>query len=247
MKSDERLLDDLRKMPANPVQTSGQNGAAADANYNSEASPVIVSSPSLDEIFFEMNTKSAALESESAVTEINSTMDGRLDALSLALPDFPELSNIEAPITEPIAATPTALVETAPEIQPEETPPAPSGSTAIVEVTESSVAASAYAQTELVNLPETMSESSAAKSGEPWLPSSEANAEIEAGVPAVVPALAENEAALFMQNEAQASPLEEREALAKNGSGWTAFRERAAGWIRRAFAKLMTIVGMRSA
>jgi segregation and condensation protein B len=247
LKTDERLLDDLRKMPANPAQTAALNGAtAAGTNHKSEASPVIVESPSLDEIFLEVNAKSTDLENETAITEINSTTEASLDALSLALPDFPELSNIEAPIPEPVAATPPGPVETPSEIKPEESPPAQSVSTAIVEVTEGA-AASAYAQTELVNLPETMPESSTAKSEALWLLSPEANAEFELDAPAEVSTLAENEANLLLQNEAQALPLDTREALEKSGSRWTVLRERAAGWIKRAFAKLMTMVGVRSA
>jgi segregation and condensation protein B len=193
LKTDERLLDDLRKMPArafepaNAVQTADLNGAtAAGTDHKSEASPVIVRSTSLDEIFLEVHADSADLESDTAITENNSTTDAALDALSLALPDFPELSNIEAPIAEPLAATPTDLAEAAPEIQSEEPPPAQSVSTA-------------------------------------------------------------NDTNLLLQNEAQASQLDARETLDKNGSRWTTLRGRAAGWIKRAFAKLMTMVGMRSA
>jgi hypothetical protein len=91
-----------------------------------------------------------------------------------------------------------------------------------------------------------MPEISAEKSEASWAPSSEANAEIEVDAPVGVSALAENEANLLLQNEAQTHPLEARETLTKNGSGWTTLRERAAGWIKRAFAKLMTFVGMRS-
>ncbi len=248
LKTDERLLNDLGKMPANPVQTDDLNGAtAAGTNYKSEASPVIVKSPSLDEIFFEVNSNSADLESETAVTEINSATEASLDALSLALPDFPEVSNIEAPIAEPVTATVTELVETAPAIQSEELPPGESVSTAIVEIT-ASAAASAYDQVEPPALPEEAApESSAAKSEGPWLPSSEANAETEVDAPAGVSALTENDANLLLQNETQVSPLETKETLANNGNGWTTFRKKAAGWIKRAFAKLMTMVGVRSA
>ncbi len=139
LKTDARLLDDLRKMPArategalrpfepaNSVQTVDLNGATAGGtNHKSEASPVRAGSPSLDEIFLEVNADSADLERDTAITE--------------------------------------------------------------------------------------------------------------------------NDTNLLLQNEAQASPLEGRETLAKNGSGWTTFRERAAGWFKQAFAKLMTMVGMRSA
>ncbi len=247
LKTDERLLDDLRKMSANPVQTVDLNGAtAAGTNHKSEASPAIVASPSLDEIFLEVNADSADLARDTAITENNSTTDATLDALSLALPDFPELSNIEAPLAEPVPTAVTELAESVPAMQAEEPPPEQSVSTAIVEVTESA-AASAYAQTELVNLPETMPDVAAEKSAEPWLPSSEANAGIETAAPAGASALAENDANLLLQNEAQPSSLEMGEMLAKNGSGWTTLRERAAGWIKRAVAKLMTMVGMRSA
>ncbi|MGH7450294.1 MAG: SMC-Scp complex subunit ScpB [bacterium] len=254
LKTDERLLDDLRKMPArafepaNPLQTVDLNGAAAaGTNHKSEASPVIVESPSLDEIFLEVNADSADLERDTAITENNSTTDATLDALLLALPDFPELSNIEAPIAKPVLTTMAELSEPVPAIQPEEPRPEQSISTAIVEVTESAAAASVYDQTELPNLLEAMADISAEKSETSWSPSSEANAEIKVDAPVGVSALAENDANLLVQNEAQASPLEARETLAKNGSGWTTFRERAAGWIKHAFAKLMTMVGMRSA
>jgi segregation and condensation protein B len=248
LKADERLLDDLRKMPAHTAQSADPNGAtAADVNYNNEASPVIVASPSLDEIFLEAKADSADLETDTAITENNPTVDATLDALSLALPDFPELNKIEAPRAEPApAAVVTELAETAPAVQTEEPPPAQSVSTAIVEITEGSAAASADDQAELPNLPETTPEISAAKSEVLWLPSSEANAEIEAGATTGAPARAENDAILLVQNEVQASPLDEGETLAKNGSGWTTFRERAAGWIKRAFAKLMMLVGRQS-
>ncbi len=247
LKNDERLLDDLRKMPANPVQTVDLNGAtAAGSNHKSEVAPVIVESTSLDEIFLEVNADAADLGKDTVITENNLATETTLDALSLALPDFPELSNIEAPLAEPVATTMTELVETAPAMQTEEPPPEQSVSTAIVEITESA-AASAYDQTEPPALPETTPEIPAVKSEEPWLPSPKANAEIEVDPPAVVSALAESEANLLLQNEVQASPLETKEAIAKNGSGWTTFRERASGWIKRAVAKLMTLVGMRSA
>lgn len=207
LKNDERLLDDLRKMPANPVQTVDLNGAtAAGSNHKSEFSPVIVESTSLDEIFLEVNADAANLEKDTAITENNLATNATLDALSLALPDFPELSNIEAPMAEPVTTTVTELAETVPATQIEE-PPAQSVSTAIVEVTESAAAADA---------------------------------------PVGAPALAENEANLLLQNEAQTPLLEARETLAKNGGGRTTFRERAAGWIKRALVKLMTMVGMRS-
>ncbi|MGH7595101.1 MAG: SMC-Scp complex subunit ScpB [bacterium] len=247
LKTDERLLDDLRKIPANSVQTVDLNGATAGSkNHKSATSPVIVESPSLDEIFFEVNAKSADLNSETTATEINSTTDAKLDALSLALPDFPELSHIEVPVAEPVATTPAELAETAPEIRPEEPQPAQSVSTAIVEINENA-AASAYEQAEFPNASDATTEIYAAKSEEPWLPSPEANAGLEVEASADVSILAENDANLLLLNEAQAPPLEARDTPAKNGSGWTTFRERAAGWIKRAFAKLMTMVGRRSA
>jgi segregation and condensation protein B len=248
LKTDDRLLDDLRKMAANPVQTVDLNGVAAEGtNHKSEASPVIVASPSLDEIFLEENAGTADLGKDTTITENNPTADAALDALSLALPDFPELSNIEAPLVEPVATPPTELAEAAPAIQPEEPPPAQSVSTAIVEVTESAAAASASAQTELVNLSETMPDSSVARSEESWLPSSETSAEIEVVPPVGVAVFAENEVNLLLQNEAPVSQLDARETLEKSGSRWTTLRERAAGWIKRTIAKLMTMVGVRSA
>jgi hypothetical protein len=188
LKTDERLLDELRKMPANPMQTVDLNGvtAAGTNNIKNEVSPIRVESPSLDEIFLEVNADSVDLQKDTAITENNSTTGATLDGLSLALPDFPELSNIETPIAEPPATIPPALADAAPEAQSEEPPPAQSVSTA-------------------------------------------------------------HDTNLLLHNEARTPSSEASETLAKNGSGWTTLRERAAGWIKRAFAKLMTMVGKRSA